>query len=170
MFDHVGVSRPLDFLQYSLTLSKPKYGKIRYALEFFSTTNNYKMISRTLLRVPRVSVPVQRVRFASNLFNDQTPAPPRLPKEQQEEFELLQKMANSQAAIDEYNRQIEESGSANSDFNDDQQTDVGVQTQYFKTVPEFEGERNPETGEIGGPKQDPLRHNDWSFNGRVTDF
>lgn len=94
---------------------------------------------------------------------------PRLPKEQQEEFELLQKMANSQAAIDEYNRQIEESGSASSDVSGSQ-TDVGVQTQYFKTIPEFEGDRNPETGEVGGPKQDPLRHNDWSFNGRVTDF
>lgn len=94
-----------------------------------------------------------------------------MPKEQQEEFEKLQKMANSQAAIDEYNRQIEETGAASSDFASlEGQTDVGLQTQYFKTIPEFEGEVNPETGEIGGPKQDPLRHNDWSFNGRVTDF
>lgn len=97
-------------------------------------------------------------------------APPKLPKEQQEEFEKLQKMANSQAAIDEYNRQIEENGSANSDFSSGSDTDVGLQTLYLKTIPEFEGDRNPVTGEIGGPKQDPLRHNDWSFNGRVTDF
>lgn len=39
-----------------------------------------------------------------------------------------------------------------------------------KLDPEFEGERNPETGEIGGPKNEPLRHGDWSFGGRVTDF
>ena len=39
--------------------------------------------------------------------------------------------------------------------------------------PEFEGEVNPKTGEVGGPKNEPLRwgaRGDWSFNGRVTDF
>jgi hypothetical protein len=37
--------------------------------------------------------------------------------------------------------------------------------------PEFEGEVNPKTGEVGGPKNDPLRwKGDWSYNGRVTDF
>jgi hypothetical protein len=39
--------------------------------------------------------------------------------------------------------------------------------------PEFEGDRNPKTGEIGGPKNDPLRwggNADWSYNGRATDF
>ncbi|KAL8682990.1 MAG: hypothetical protein Q9224_002046 [Gallowayella concinna] len=39
--------------------------------------------------------------------------------------------------------------------------------------PDFEGERNPETGEVGGPKNEPLRWGggvDWSYNGRVTDF
>ena len=37
--------------------------------------------------------------------------------------------------------------------------------------PEFEGDVNPKTGEVGGPKNDPLRWGgDWSYNGRVTDF
>ncbi|RFU76418.1 hypothetical protein TARUN_5774, partial [Trichoderma arundinaceum] len=39
--------------------------------------------------------------------------------------------------------------------------------------PEFEGDKNPKTGEIGGPKNEPLRwggDGDWSYNGRVTDF
>ncbi|OIW25684.1 DUF1674-domain-containing protein [Coniochaeta ligniaria NRRL 30616] len=39
--------------------------------------------------------------------------------------------------------------------------------------PEFEGETNPVTGEVGGPKNEPLRWGgggDWSYNGRVTDF
>lgn len=39
--------------------------------------------------------------------------------------------------------------------------------------PEFEGDVNPKTGEVGGPKNEPLRwgsHSDYSFNGRVTDF
>lgn len=38
-------------------------------------------------------------------------------------------------------------------------------------APEFEGNTNPQTGEVGGPKNDPLRwKGDWSYNGRVTDF
>ncbi|KAL8801573.1 MAG: hypothetical protein Q9182_004359 [Xanthomendoza sp. 2 TL-2023] len=39
--------------------------------------------------------------------------------------------------------------------------------------PDFEGETNPKTGEVGGPKNEPLRWGggvDWSYNGRVTDF
>ena len=36
--------------------------------------------------------------------------------------------------------------------------------------PEFKGDINPVTGEQGGPKRDPLRHGDWSFGGKVTDF
>jgi hypothetical protein len=39
--------------------------------------------------------------------------------------------------------------------------------------PEFEGDKNPKTGEVGGPKNEPLRWGaagDYSYNGRVTDF
>ncbi|KAG5513208.1 hypothetical protein PMAC_001578 [Pneumocystis sp. 'macacae'] len=36
--------------------------------------------------------------------------------------------------------------------------------------PEFEGDINPHTGEVGGPKTDPLKHGDYSFGGRTTDF
>ncbi|KZO98798.1 hypothetical protein CALVIDRAFT_420370 [Calocera viscosa TUFC12733] len=39
-----------------------------------------------------------------------------------------------------------------------------------KTRNDFEGDVNPKTGEIGGPKIEPVRHNDWSYGGRVTDF
>lgn len=39
-----------------------------------------------------------------------------------------------------------------------------------KPPPEFEGDTNPVTGEVGGPKREPLRHGDWSFGGRATDF
>ena len=36
---------------------------------------------------------------------------------------------------------------------------------------EFKGERNPVTGEVNGPKTDPLKYKtDWSYGGRVTDF
>lgn len=39
--------------------------------------------------------------------------------------------------------------------------------------PEFEGDVNPKTGEVGGPKNDPLRWgavSEWTYNGRATDF
>ncbi|ORZ24474.1 hypothetical protein BCR42DRAFT_403027 [Absidia repens] len=36
--------------------------------------------------------------------------------------------------------------------------------------PEFKGDVNPKTGEVNGPKNEPVKHNDWSFGGRVTDF
>lgn len=35
---------------------------------------------------------------------------------------------------------------------------------------DFEGDTNPITGEQGGPKQEPLKHGDWSYAGRTTDF
>ncbi|RKP32737.1 hypothetical protein METBISCDRAFT_21005 [Metschnikowia bicuspidata] len=109
-------------------------------------------------------------RSISSKLSETGPSPPKLPKKDQVEFEALQKIASSQAAIDEYNRQInaEEYSSEPSPVVD--ATDVGTYAQYLKTIPEFEGDVNPKTGEMGGPKQDPLKHNDWSFNGRVTDF
>ena len=39
--------------------------------------------------------------------------------------------------------------------------------------PEFDGDKNPKTGEVGGPKNEPLRWGaagEWSYNGRTTDF
>ncbi|CEG64766.1 putative mitochondrial protein, conserved [Rhizopus azygosporus] len=39
-----------------------------------------------------------------------------------------------------------------------------------KPQAEFEGDVNPKTGEVNGPKTEPVKHNDWSFGGRVTDF
>ncbi|KAI9365108.1 hypothetical protein BD770DRAFT_377797 [Pilaira anomala] len=39
-----------------------------------------------------------------------------------------------------------------------------------KPKPEFEGDVNPKTGEVNGPKNEPVKHNDWSYGGRVTDF
>lgn len=103
---------------------------------------------------------------------EQMPSPPKLPKEQQEEFERLQKIANSQAAIDDYNQKLQGNGTTStSSAPPNLKTDIGgFSTSYLKTIPEFEGDVNPKTGEKGGPKQDPLKFNDWSFNGRVTDF
>lgn len=111
--------------------------------------------------------------YSINLSTEFTPGPPRLPKEEQEEFERLQQIANSQAAIDEYNAQIETKGYAESSVADTPKLTAEIGGfQYLKTIPDFEGDVNPKTGERGGPKQDPQRYtkDEWTFNGRVIDF
>lgn len=103
------------------------------------------------------------------------PSPPRLPKEQQEEFERLQRASTG-------------AFSAPPSTNPENSTTIAAQTGSPPKIdekdsgellhpnirrgaaPEFEGDVNPKTGEVGGPKNDPLRYGDYSYNGRVTDF
>ncbi|KAL7270114.1 hypothetical protein RUND412_007190 [Rhizina undulata] len=101
-------------------------------------------------------------RLTSPLSFAPGPSPPKLPKEQQEEFEALQRASAGAFSTPRLQREPSSSSEA----------DEGLSHPDLRRVakPEFEGERNPKTGEIGGPKNDPLRHGDWSFNGRVTDF
>lgn len=109
-------------------------------------------------------------RYSDSLNGIQS-APPKLPKEQQEEFEKLQKVANSQIAIEEYNERAGGGENGSSEANTLSKNDIGgFHPQYYKIIPEFEGNVNPKTGERGGPKQDPTKHGDWAFNGRVSDF
>lgn len=110
---------------------------------------------------------------STRLFTtNKAPGPPKLPKEEQEEFEELQRLANSQDAIEAYNRQVSNDTTKESLNNPIlTKNDIGgFSPEFTKTIPEFEGNVNPRTGEVNGPKQDPLRHGDYSFNGRVTDF
>lgn len=127
------------------------------------------------------------------------PAPPRLPKEEQEIFERLQQQSTGAFSTP---RQFEPESTK--DTKEGNQTDATVTTtssvdsekmleqlrERARVVakgdgeelhpnirrgaaPEFEGDVNPETGEVGGPKNEPLRwgvESDWSYNGRVTDF
>ncbi|RYP43220.1 hypothetical protein DL768_010040 [Monosporascus sp. mg162] len=111
------------------------------------------------------------------------PAPPRLPPEQQAEFERLQRIANTQEGFnptstpsslyDDPAHELAPSPAA------DPVTLSGADEAVLSTPlrkgapPEFEGDVNPKTGEVGGPKNEPLRwgaNSDYSFNGRVTDF
>lgn len=101
-------------------------------------------------------------------FANRGPAPPQLDADEQKEFEKLQQAANTQIAIEQYN---EDQGFKADDTPPKVvESDVGNFGKAMMTVPEFEGNVNPKTGEVNGPKQDPIRHGDWSFNGRVTDF
>jgi len=81
------------------------------------------------------------------------PSPPRLPKHLQEEFEKLQKRAEA---------------SPTGNIGPDGQE---LHPDVRRSVPaDFTGDRNPVTGEVGGPKTEPTKHGDWSFRGRVSDF
>ncbi|KAI8899179.1 hypothetical protein BC833DRAFT_564324 [Globomyces pollinis-pini] len=54
----------------------------------------------------------------------------------------------------------------------DEDVSKGIQhPDYQKNTTQFEGEINPKTKEIGGPKgMEPTRYGDWERNGRVYDF
>lgn len=136
---------------------------------------------------------VPAARHYSSAFQ-QGPSPPRLPPDQQAEFERLQRavadrLADPTPLPHEQQQQPSVSpastprhtttpdGSAaaattttTTKSSADEPTTGGV---WRGAPPEFDGERNPKTGEVGGPKTEPLRWGsagDWSYNGRVTDF
>lgn len=130
------------------------------------------------------------------------PSPPRLPKEEQEIFERLQRSVtgptntlkhstsispnittgppNTDADYTAHKNALSASAAKDarpSDASTSSNTsgfDQGSHLDLRKPVePEFEGDVNPRTGEVGGPKNEPLRWGatgDWSYKGRATDF
>ncbi|KAI0443974.1 hypothetical protein F4803DRAFT_282017 [Xylaria telfairii] len=118
-------------------------------------------LARLIMR-SRASQPLT-VRLSSTFQTG--PSPPRLPASEQAEFERLQRTANTQEG---FNATSTASPTAS------QGTSPQVNGALRKGAPpEFEGDVNPRTGEVGGPKNEPLRWGaggDYSFNGRVTDF
>lgn len=129
--------------------------------------------SRTRIAIP---IAFQTRLYSSNPVHS-GPAPPRLSKKDQEEFERLQHEANTTTAFQEYNKKAAAEAGVELKSTDEpvlpksmKAVDFHYHPEYRHIKPDFEGEKNPVTGEIGGPKQDPLKHGDYSFNGRVTDF
>jgi Protein of unknown function (DUF1674) len=132
------------------------------------------------------------------------PAPLRLPKEEQEIFEELQKQSTGAFSTPRAPPRINQSpdstavDAAEAESMIDARADRMLDTppskfkeQFDKIIeargkgeelhpnvrlggqPEFEGEKNPKTGEVGGPKNEPLRWGaagEWTYNGRTTDF
>ena len=139
--------------------------------------------------------------FAAPTFKA-PPAPPRLPKEDQEIYEQLQRASTGAFSTprptlivnqspggastgDQVKPTISQSsdaaGSKVNHVPNDVTAKVTATGDGEELHPdirrgaraEFEGDRNPKTGEVGGPKNEPLRWGgevDWSYNGRVTDF
>lgn len=104
---------------------------------------------------PRQRIAVSHLNSNSRfpLFEQERPSPPRLSEHLQKEFEELRKQAEASST-----------GNITADGRE-LHPDVRQAPQA-----EFAGDRNPITGEIGGPKTEPTKHGDWSFRGRVSDF
>ncbi len=151
----------------------------------------------------RLFTTTSRVRAAPPFASG--PAPPRLPQEDQELYEQLQRSSTGAFSTPKPTVVINQSPatskvpprsrpqinqSPHNETGSDPSTEQKLENINAKvqatgdgeelhpdvrrgTQPEFEGERNPKTGEVGGPKNEPLRWGggvDWSYNGRVTDF
>ena len=132
--------------------------------------------------VRRFATSVPRPAFATG------PSPPRLPPKEQEEFERLQKASTGAFSTPRQTPQINQSPASKPEVNQSPaSTEAELQARIDASgkgeelhpdvrrgaKPEFEGDVNPKTGEVGGPKNEPLRwggKGDWSYNGRVTDF
>lgn len=139
------------------------------------------------LRASSIITPIATRTYAAS-FLQSSPSPPRLPADQQAEFERLQRAA--EAALSSHNQVPADQPLSTSRHVSSPSTDPAHQPAEAKTAqpeeeptfsggirkgapPEFEGDVNPKTGEVGGPKNEPLRwgdKGDWSYNGRVTDF
>lgn len=119
------------------------------------------------------------------------PSPPRLPKDEQDIFDQLQKQSNDgfstplapssknspQPSINSgpasalgATTQVSADASPNAVGQDVRKGDELHPNVRKGAPPEFEGDRNPKTGEQNGPKVEPLRWGggvDWSYNGRT---
>jgi len=148
-------------------------------------------MSRILPR--RLPAPSRRL-FSSSLGRPAFatgPSPPRLPPKEQEEFERLQKQSTGAFSTPRATPQVNQSPASRPQINQSPASASGEADALKVRVeatgkgeelhpdvrrgakPEFEGDVNPKTGEVGGPKNEPLRwggNGDWSYNGRVTDF
>ncbi|CAG7555933.1 unnamed protein product [Fusarium equiseti] len=136
-----------------------------------------RLLTRRLIPLLRPSIRL------SSTFQSR-PSPPKLPADQQAEFERLQRAASVSSAFqptEEPNVTITPTNTAATPATSQirhtttpEKKDEDMNIGYFRGAPpEFEGDVNPKTGEVGGPKNDPLRwggDSDWSYNGRATDF
>lgn len=125
------------------------------------------------MRLRQLTTPMRqlRTRLYSSSFQ-RGPAPPKLPADLQAEFERLQRQAAVSSAFQPEAAEAD-AADAKADTKAPAQENSMDGALYKGAPPEFEGDTNPKTGEVGGPKNEPLRwggQSDWSYNGKVTDF
>jgi len=149
-----------------------------------TTTTAFTSATTKIATTARLS----RAAYSSSAFQT-GPAPPRLPASEQAEFERLQRTANTQEGFNPSatpadfvipstptatkSAAASSSGSTTSGVKGIVDDNAAPTPLRKGAPPEFEGDINPKTGEVGGPKNEPLRWGaagDYSYNGRVTDF
>ncbi|GHJ83683.1 hypothetical protein NliqN6_0085 [Naganishia liquefaciens] len=104
--------------------------------------------------------------------------PPSLPRAEQEEFDALVRAASAGQSGMPDAESIKAALKTSSTVKQEAQSTATAATQQEhpdlrKHAPvQFEGDVNPHTGEVGGPKRDPFHagDGDWQYSGRVTDF
>jgi hypothetical protein len=107
------------------------------------------------------SIPIRHYASRSSFTR---PGPPPLPPADQAEFEAQQKAAQTVGATPA-STLLPGEISKEADIDLEKHRDL-----RRGPIPEFMGDRNPKTGEQGGPKVDPFKstEGDWSYAGRVT--
>lgn len=176
----------------------------RASIRHLSTTGSLHSASKPPSASPNSNTPFS---FTAG------PSPPRLPKDEQDIFDALQRastgafstprtpprvnqspdssaeeVAEAEGTIESRAEKLLETGAGPRQAGEEQTKFKDLYDQVIEAKgkgeelhpnvvrgaqPEFEGERNPKTGEIGGPKNEPLRWGpggEWSYNGRTTDF
>lgn len=183
---------------------------LRAAAPFFSLAPRQYLFTRcTAAQLPRCSLSSSTRTHKDNHYSPSSqfsgPSPPRLPKEDQEIFEALQRQSTGAFSTPRAPPQINQSPNSTPLEADqaesattqraekmaEQGQQASFKDEFNRTIeargkgeelhpnvrrgakPEFEGDVNPNTGEVGGPKNEPLRWGaagEWSYNGRTTDF
>ena len=98
--------------------------------------------------------------YSSNLPPYVRPGPPPLPSKEQREWE--EQIRRRQQPVAYADEAVEE------------EEKLQLHPDARRPIqPDFEGDTNPVTGEIGGPKKEPLQwgaQGEWTYGGRATDF
>lgn len=103
--------------------------------------------SRTLHSTPRALAGFDR------------PSPPSLSRNEQKDFEELLRRVNAPASPSSHpDAAAATQEEHNIDYNSGSQEEALHPDYRVKPKADFEGEINPETGEVGGPKHEPLQH------------
>ena len=125
----------------------------------------YSDLLRIMLHSIRsLRIASSRLTALRHTSNFSRPSPPALPAAQQREFEdLLKKTQTPLASPDA----VSNNGGSALLNNKVQEFHPDIRR---GPPPQFEGDVNPKTGEVGGPKTEPVAWNEWSYGGRATDF
>lgn len=123
---------------------------------FISLTTKSLLRSSTPRATRFVVAPFARAYSTPPTSGFDRPSPPSLGRQEQKDFDELVRRVNAPAS----KGGIELEGD---------EADEAVMHPQFRQKPraKFEGETNPETGEVGGPKHEPLAHGQ-SFQSRLA--